>query len=299
MSDTILSPDQSHLNAPEEAASASDYPKARRIGAVNWVGLQTLTSKEIERFAKLGVQTILAPVVTSLLFFSIFSLALGGVVRQSAGVPFLQFLVPGLIAMNMLQNAFANTSSSLMISKMQGNIVDVLMPPISYLEMTIAYVTGGVVRGIVCGLAVFGALWVLDFFVNPEILGELHWSTLFYVGFHGIMGSMMLSLLGLATGIWAEKFDHIAAVTNFLVTPMTFLSGTFYTIDRLPENFQFVAHFNPFFYVIDGFRYGFIGISDPTFVASLPVGIAVVFATNLALSLLCVWMLATGYKLRS
>jgi ABC-2 type transport system permease protein len=260
-------------------------PEPREIGAVNWIGLWTLYRREVQRFLKVYQQTVAAPVVTTLLFYAVFALALGGGVRMVGDVPFLQFLAPGLIMMAIAQNAFANTSSSVIISKVQGNIVDVLMPPLSPLELALGFVMGGVSRGLVVGLATALAI---SAFVP---IGLAHAG---FVVYHAVMASMLLSLLGLVGGIWSEKFDHIAAFTNFLVTPLTFLSGTFYSVDRLPEPFWWVAHANPFFYMIDGFRYGFIGVSDGT----LAVGAVVIALTDLGLWWLALRMLSTGYKLK-
>ena len=216
---------------------------------------------------------------------AVFALALGRVAAEVKGVPFVQFLAPGLIMMAMVQNAFANTSSSLIIAKVQGNIVDMLMPPLTGTEQTLAVALGGVARGLAVGLAVSLAMAV---FVPMPI----HHPGL--IVYHAVMGSLMLSLLGMMGGIWADKFDHMAAVTNFLVTPLSFLSGTFYSIERLPEGFHAFALANPFFYMIDGFRAGFIGVSD----GSVGLGVAVVGLTNLVL-LTATWrMLATGYKLK-
>ncbi|WP_343715439.1 ABC transporter permease [Inquilinus sp.] len=261
-------------------------PQPRPIGRINWIGLWTLTAKEVHRFLKVATQTIAAPVVTTLLFYAIFALALGGAGRQAAGVPFLQFLAPGLIMMAMAQNAFANTSSSLMIAKIQGNIVDVLMPPLAPAELAVGYIAGGVIRGLLVGAVTWGAIRIFVP-VDPVHPG--------FVLFHAIAASMMLALLGAIGGIWSEKFDHIAAVTNFVVTPLAFLSGTFYSLDRLPPAWHFVAHLNPFFYMIDGFRYGFIGVSDGT----LAIGILVLLGVNAALLALLLRMLATGYKLKA
>jgi ABC-2 type transport system permease protein len=261
-------------------------PLPRDIGTVNWIGLWTLYQREVYRFLKVYTQTIAAPVVTTLLFYAVFALALGGVVRMAGSVPFLVFLGPGLIVMAMAQNAFANTSSSMVISKVQGNIVDVLMPPLSPLEMAVAYVGGGVTRGMLVGVVTGVAIWA---FVPLGIHSPG------YILFHGLMASMMLAQLGMIGGIWSEKFDHIAAFTNFVVTPLTFLSGTFYSVDRLPPTFWWLAHFNPFFYMIDGFRYGFIGQSDGT----LAIGVAVMLGINAALGVLLLRMLSTGYKLKA
>jgi ABC-2 type transport system permease protein len=261
-------------------------PLPRDIGTVNWIGLWTLYQREVYRFLKVYTQTIAAPVVTTLLFYAVFALALGGVVRMAGSVPFLVFLGPGLIVMAMAQNAFANTSSSVVIAKVQGNIVDVLMPPLSPLEMAVAYVGGGVTRGMFVGVVTAIAIWA---FVPLGIHSPA------YILFHGLMASMMLAQLGMIGGIWSEKFDHIAAFTNFVVTPLTFLSGTFYSVDRLPPAFWWLAHFNPFFYMIDGFRYGFIGQSDGT----LAIGVAVMLGINAALGVLLLRMLSSGYKLKA
>ena len=261
-------------------------PLPRDIGAVNWIGLWTLYQREVYRFLKVYTQTIAAPVVTTLLFYAVFALALGGVVRMAGSVPFLVFLGPGLIVMAMAQNAFANTSSSMVISKVQGNIVDVLMPPLSPLEMAVAFVGGGITRGMLVGVVTGAAIWA---FVPLGIHSPG------YILFHGLMASMMLAQLGMIGGIWSEMFDHIAAFTNFVVTPLTFLSGTFYSVDRLPPAFWWMAHFNPFFYMIDGFRYGFIGQSDGT----LTAGILVLLGANAVLLWLTHRLFATGYHLKA
>jgi ABC-2 type transport system permease protein len=278
----VLSP------TPPEARTAYFLPpQARRIGAVNWLGFWTLYIREVRRFLKVHTQTILAPVVTTLLYLAVFMLALGGGSHPAVGdVAYAAFLAPGLIMMAMTQNAFANTSSSIVISKVQGNIVDVLMPPLSPAEFTLAYALGGVTRGVVVGFVVALAM---------AVAVPVHIHNAGFILFHGIAASLMLSLLGLAGGIWSEKFDHIAAVTNFVVTPLSFLSGTFYSVERLPEGWHLLAHANPFFYMIDGFRYGFIGHAD----GSLAVGIAMMLGINAFLLLLCHWMAASGYKLKA
>ena len=258
----------------------------KRYGAVNWIGLWSLYRKEVHRFLKVATQTVAAPLVTSLLFLAIFTLALGRAVETIAGVPFSEFLAPGLIAMAMAQNAFANTSSSLVSGKMLGNIVDVIMPPISTTEFLAAYVMGGVTRGLMVGFTT----WIAMSFFVP-----LHVNSLPHLVFHATAASMMLSTLGLIGGIWADKFDHVAAITNFVITPFAFLSGTFYSITRLPEPFFTLAHFNPFFYMIDGFRYGAIGRSD----TDPWLGIAVMTGVNVALWFLAHRMVATGYKLKT
>lgn len=261
-------------------------PRPRAIGPVNWVGLWTLYTKEVARFVKVFTQTVAAPVVTTLLFYAIFSLALGGIVRQVGDVPFLVFLGPGLIMMAMVQNAFANCSSSVLIAKIQGNIVDVLMPPLSPTELAVGYVAGGITRGLMVGVVTYAGIW-------PFVPLGIHDPA--FIIFHSVAATMMLSLLGMIGGIWAQKFDHIAAVTNFIITPLAFLSGTFYSVDRLPEAWQIVAHANPFFYAIDGFRYGFIGQTDGT----LMNGVIILTLINIALWVTVLRMLQTGYKLKA
>lgn len=257
----------------------------RQVTPSNALGLYTLYMREVRRFLKVYTQTIIGPVVTTLLFLAVFSLALGHAVHTVGEVPFLEFLAPGLIMMAIAQNAFANTSSSIMISKVQGNIVDTLMPPLTAHELTFGIAMGGMTRGVVVGIAVG---LVLELFVPFGV------HNIGLILFHAVGASLMMSLLGLAGGIWSDKFDHIAAVTNFVVTPLSFLSGTFYSIHRLPETAQMIALLNPFFYMIDGFRYGFIGQAD----ASIWVGMAVVAGVDALLWWLCWRMFDTGYKLK-
>lgn len=275
---------------PEPARCRSSMPPVppppRHLGAVNWVGLWTLTGKETRRFLKVHTQTIAAPVVTTLLFYAVFALALGGSVRMAGDTPYLQFLAPGLVMMAMTQNAFANTSSSMIIAKVQGNIVDVLMPPLTPFELTLGYVLGGISRGLVVGV-------VTGLAMAPFAHFQIHSPAA--VLFHAVMACMLLSLLGLIGGIWSEKFDHIAAVTNFVVTPLAFLSGTFYQVSSLPDGWRTLALLDPFFYMIDGFRYGFIGHAD----GSLSVGAGVLLGVNLLLWGVCLRMLKTGYKLKA
>lgn len=266
------------------AANSSIEP--RFIGQFNRIGLMTLVKKEVGRFLNVYMQTIIAPVVTTLLFYTVFALAFGGITQMIGEIPYLVFLAPGLIMMTMVQNAFSNTSSSIVISKVQGNIVDVLMPPLSATEIYIGFILGGLLRGLCVGLC---AGIVMALFV------PIHIHSIPYIIGFAVLGTMMLASLGLAGGIWSEKFDHIAAVTNFLVTPLTFLSGTFYSIERLPEVWQTVAHYNPFFHMIDGFRYGFIGQAD----GSPMVGLVFLAAINLLLMVVCLRMLKTGYKIKS
>lgn len=257
------------------------------MGPVNWLGLWTLTAKEVRRFLKVYFQTIFAPVVTTLLFLAVFALALGGrPVQMVDGVHLLEFLAPGLIMMTMVQNAFANSSSSLIMAKVQGNIIDVLMPPLSPAELVVGFAAGGVIRGLFVGMVVACAM---AFFV------PLHAPHPLFIVYHAVAASTMLSLLGMMGGIWADKFDHMAAVTNFVVTPLSFLSGTFYTIDRLPEFFHAVALVNPFFYMIDGFRFGMIGHAD----GNLLLGALYVGLADLLLIFFSWRMFKKGYKLKA
>ena len=262
------------------------YPLAPRpIGRLNARGLWTLYVKEVRRFLNVATQTLLAPMVTTLLFLAVFTLALGGQRLAADGTSYGAFLAPGLMVMAMMQNAFANTSSSMVIAKVQGNIVDVLMPPLSGFELTLGFTAGGMTRGLLVGCVV----WLAQLpFVG------LHLHAPLVIVFYAVMTSMMLSLLGLLGGIWAEKFDHMAAVTNFLIMPMTFLSGVFYSIHSLPAFWQQVSHLNPFFYMIDGFRYGFFGVSD----VSPWLSLSVVGAALLLVSALALHLLKTGYKIR-
>ena len=268
-------------------ASPCPVPRPRDMGPVNWLGLWTLYIREVRRFTKVWLQTIAAPVMTSLLFLAIFALAFGPQRSISVElVSFMEFLAPGLIMMTIVQNAFANTSSSVTISKIQGNIVDTLMSPLSPWELVVGFTLGGVTRGLVVGVCVSVAM--LPFVT-------LHIHSIPYIIFHTLGASVMLSVLGIMAGLWSEKFDHIASITNFVITPLSFLSGTFYSVDRLPEAFFFIAHANPFFYMIDGFRYGFIG--HPS---SLPLtGVAVILVFNIGLLLLCHRLIRSGYRLKN
>jgi ABC-2 type transport system permease protein len=260
-------------------------PHPRTMGAVNWRGAWELYLKEVRRFWKVIFQTIAAPVITSLMFLlvMVFAFGRGGSVN---GYPFADFMVPGLIIMTMIQNAFANTSSSILVSKVQGSIVDVLMPPLSAMELTLAWTFGGLTRGLVVGLACA---------VTMAVVADLHLHNIWLIVFHAVAGCLLMSMLGLVAAIWADKFDHMAAVSNFIVTPLTFLSGTFYTLDRLPPWAQFLAHYNPFFYNIDGFRYGFLG-QEP----SQPMlGVIVLSVLNVIGLAGTYAVIKSGYKLKA
>jgi ABC-2 type transport system permease protein len=248
-------------------------------------GFRTLFYKETLRFWKVSFQTVLAPVVTALLYLAIFGHALRGHVEVYPGVGYTSFLIPGLIMMSVLQNAFANSSSSLIQSKITGNLVFVLLPPLTHWELFSAYVLASVVRGLAVG---FGVFIVTIWFVPMTFAAPL-----FIIGF-AALGSALLGTLGLIAGIWAEKFDQLAAFQNFLIMPLTFLSGVFYSTHTLPDIWRQVSRLNPFFYMIDGFRYGFFGVSDVDPLASL----AVVAAFFVVIAALAMRLIASGYKLR-
>ena len=260
---------------------------ASRVAATGH-GWLTLFYKELLRFWKVSFQTIAAPVLTALLYLLIFSHLLESRVAVFDGrVNYTAFLVPGLMMMSVLQNAFANSSSSLIQSKITGNLIFVLLPPLSPLGMFAAYVLGAMVRGLAVGLGVL----IVTIGFAPDIIAVSHplWALMFV-----LLGSAILGVLGLIAGIWADKFDQLAAFQNFIIVPLTFLSGVFYSIHTLPPFWQAVSHFNPFFYMIDGFRYGFFGLSDaPPFMS---LSIVSIFA--LALSALALALLARGWKLR-
>lgn len=260
--------------------------KPRTIPPVNMIGLKTLIKKEVGRFINVYTQTIVAPVITTMLFYAVFALAFGGIAKTVGGIPYMAFLAPGLIMMTMVQNAFSNTSSSIVIAKVQGNIVDILMPPISAGEFVTGYIVGGVLRGFLVGVVCIVAVWAIVGISIHSVAAIL---------FFALMGNMLLASLGLVGGIWSEKFDHIAAVTNFIVTPLTFLSGTFYSAEQLPGVWNTLVHYNPFFYMIDGFRYGFIGHAD----GNVAIGAAVLVVINILLVALAYGMVKSGYKIKS
>ena len=266
------------------------------IRNVNLGGLKTLYLKEVRRFFKVQLQTVWAPAITTLLFLVIFTVALGGPNttggaggrgREVMGVPFAQFIAPGLIVMGMIQNAFANSSFALLVGKIQGNIVDYLMPPLSSGELIAGIVGAAVTRAVLVGFAVWLAM---IFWPGVKVVPEHFWA----VAWFGVLGSSMLAFLGLLTSIWAEKFDHAASVTNFLVAPLSLLSGTFYAVDQLSETFQAISHANPFFYVISGFRYGFLGVAD----SPIALGAILLLGINIALGALSYALLRSGWKLK-
>ncbi|MBK0326502.1 ABC transporter permease [Rhodobacteraceae bacterium F11138] len=262
-----------------------DQPGMRRFGRMNWLGLYTLAMREIKRFTTVWTQTVLAPLVTAALFLMIFNIAIGPRRGDVMGAPFLHFIAPGILMMTVIQNAFANTSSSIVISKVQGNIVDSLMPPLSAAELVLGYLAGGVARGTVVALTI-GLGLALGLGIVPEypLLAVL------FV----VLGATLMGALGIVAGIYAEKFDQMAAITNFIVTPLAFLSGTFYSVQSLPPGLMQATHLNPIFYLIDGVRFAMIGVSD----SAPALGLAVVCGSALVVSLLGWWMLKSGYRLK-
>jgi ABC-2 type transport system permease protein len=260
------------------------------LKGVNWEGLRTLYIKEVRRFFKVQTQTVWAPAITTLLYLAIFTVALGRAGRTVMGVPFADFLAPGLIVMAMIQNAFANASFSLLVGKIQGNIVDYLMPPLSTGELITGLVGASVTRAFLVG----GAVWLV-MLLWPGVSVDVRRPEL--VLWFGLMGALMLSFLGLLTSIWAEKFDHAAAVSNFVVTPLSLLSGTFYSVHQLSPAFQNVSHANPFFYVISGFRAGFLG--PETSDSPLWVGAVGLLLLNIALWAACYALLRSGWKIKN
>ncbi|MBC7131698.1 MAG: ABC transporter permease [Roseovarius sp.] len=257
----------------------------RRFGRVNWLGLWTLAARENRRFLAVWTQTLLAPLVTAGLFMVIFSIAIGPHRGLVMGVDFTTFIAPGILMMTVIQNAFANTSSSLVISKVQGNIVDTLMPPLSGGELLLGYLAGGIGRGVLLAAALVAGVWVVQGIVPAHPL----WLMLFVV-----LGAALLSAAGLIAGIHANKFDQMAAITNFIVTPLAFLSGTFYSVAALPPALYAVTHVNPVFYLIDGVRFGMIGVSD----SAPTLGLVVAGASTGAACLIAWAMLARGYRLK-
>lgn len=249
------------------------------------IGFLTLLYKELLRFWKVGFQTVLAPVVSTLLYLLIFFHVMEGRVEVYQGVSYSVFLIPGLVMMAMMQNAFANASSSMIQSKISGNIVFLLLSPLTYIEIFLAYILASVARGLLVGIGVYCVAWL--FFEVP--FAHPVWILLF-----AMIGSALLSALGVIAGIWADKFDQLAAFQNFIIMPLTFLSGVFYSIHSLPAVWEFLSYLNPFFYLIDGFRYGFFGVSD----ISPYLSLFVVMTCLAALSTLTITMLKSGYKLR-
>ena len=266
------------------------------IRSVNWGGLRTLYVKEVRRFFKVHLQTIWAPAATTLLFLVVFTVATGAKRPVQVGgvdIPFGDFIAPGLIiSQGMMGPAFANASFSLLVGKIQGTIVDYLMPPLSTMELLAALVGGAMTRAFIVGFIVWAAMALYGIGVWPQHLWAVVW--------FGFLGAAFLSLLGVLTSIWADKFDHAAAVSNFVIIPLGLLSGTFYSVDRLAPAFRTFSHANPFFYIISGFRYGFLGHTDIATVDSpILIGSIVVFGLDVVLALTCYWLLNKGWKIKS
>jgi len=268
------------------AAPLAAPPLPREYRGPNWEGLKTLYVREVRRFWKVGTQTLAAPVVTALLYMLVFVVAVRGARPPIEGVAFSTFVAPGLIMMQILSNAFANSSSSLLQAKMSGLMGDFLMPPLTPAELVAGFALGAATRGVAVGAVT--ALAVLPF-------AHLSIAHLWAVAYFGIGAAVIMGLLGVMAAIWSVKFDHIAAVSNFIIMPMTFLSGTFYVVSALPEPFRTASRFNPFFYLISGFRYGFIGQTD----GSLLVGAVSTAVLAVALTAVCHWMFASGYRLKT
>ena len=283
--------DQPQFSTSPPSRSPFHEPGEMVIRNINWAGMRALYRKEVRRFMKVQLQTIWAPAVTTLMFLVIFTIALGGgngSGRQVLGVPFADFIAPGLMIMGMMNNAFANSSFSLLAGKMQGTLIDYLMPPLSNGELLLALVGAAMTRALCVGLALWGAMALWP---GVHVTPAHPWAIIWF----GLMGSALTAFIGVLTSIWAEKFDHAAAITNFVIGPMTLLSGTFYSVDRLSPVFQAISHANPFFYAISGFRYGFVAAAD----GDVVVGSVVLLVLNIALGMLCYTLLRRGWKLKA
>ena len=260
--------------------------RVKNFGLINWIGFKSLWLKECNRFIIVWQQTLLSPLVSSLLFLSVLSLALGNNKGDVLGHSFINFLAPGLIAMSILTQSFSHSVSSLMIGKIQGNIVDMLYAPLSALEVSMAIIFAAITRSLliaIISIAVFSL--IIDIQINSFL----------YVFIFAFLSSFILGSLGFITGLWAEKFDHTATVTNFIITPLSFLSGVFYSVEKLPELFQSISYANPFFYMIDGFRYGFLGVSDGT----ISFGIIYLVILSFVMWFIAFYLYKKGYKIKS
>ena len=258
----------------------------RNINIVNWLGLYSLYIKEVRRFTSVFFQTVSAPMVTTILFVIVFSVAIDRGAGKE-GVPYLTFLIPGLLMMSVLQNSYANSSSAFMTAKVTGNIVDLLMAPLGPFEIFLAHNLAGITRGVFVFLASYLLLSVIGIATLPN---SLFWVLIFL-----ILGGFALSSIGIIAGIWAQKFDQLAIISNFVVQPLAFLSGTFYSIDKLPEYLKFLAYCNPFFYVVDGFRFGFLGVSD----VKPYISLSILLVCNLILGYFTWYILKIGYRLKT
>ncbi|MGB2096716.1 MAG: ABC transporter permease, partial [Candidatus Puniceispirillales bacterium] len=277
----------SRNNMKTEHTAAPTVIRPIHIGFINWIGLSTLYKREVMRFVKILSQTVAAPVITTWLFLTVFAVAIGDRIDLMAEMDLLTFLAPGLIMMAVLQNAFANTSSSLVIGKVQGNIVDLIMPPLSAYELFIGMVAAGITRGVMVAIVALITMPLLGINIMPASI----WAAIIFL----LLGAGIMAVIGMIAGIWADKFDSLATITNFVIQPLVFLSGTFYTIDRLPDHVAVIAYINPIFYMIDGFRYAMTGYSS----ASPLIGGLILFLSMLMLSVFGIYLLKTGYKLKS
>ena len=259
---------------------------SRRFGLINWVGAWTLYKKEVLRFLIVWIQTIFSPLISSLLFLLVLSLAIGADRGDILGVPFITFLAPGLISMQVIQQSFSHSSSSFMIGKIQGNILDLLYAPLSAAEVTVSISLAAVTRSIMIAAV---SIIVFKLIIKIEITNYL------LLVIFTLLSSFILGNIGIIAGLWAEKFDHMATVTNFVIVPLSFLSGTFYSIDRLPEFLQIVSKANPFFYMIDGFRYCFIGQAD----GSITVGLVYFTILSVVSWFITYLLYKNGYKIKS
>ena len=258
----------------------------RRFGLINWIGFKSLWLKECNRFMAVWQQTLLSPLVSSLLFLSVLSLALGNNRGDVLGYPFISFLAPGLIAMSILTQAFSHSVSSLMIGKIQGNIVDMLYAPLSAFEVSMAIILAAMTRSFLIAI-----ISIIVF----SLIVEIPINNILYIFIFSFLSSFILGSLGFIAGLWAEKFDHTATITNFIITPLSFLSGAFYSIEKLPEFFQKISYINPFFYMIDGFRYGFLGASD----GSVSIGIIYLTLLSLIMWFISFYLYKKGYKIKT
>ncbi len=265
-------------------------PGVRRFGGTNWLGLWTFYQKEVRRFLKVYFQTVLAPVMSTWLFLFVFMQAFGDARPEVGGVSYIVFLAPGLIMMAILNNAFANSSSSLIIGKVQGSIVDILMAPLSPLELLMGFVGGAVTRGLLVGFVTAVTSAAFMAFSSPLPIHNV-----FAIAYFSFSAAVLFSLIGVIGGLWADKFDQLAAITNFIIQPLIFLSGTFYAVSRLPEPFLSLSAINPIFMVVDGFRYGFTGHSETNLMQS----VLVVFVLNIIVTLLGYRLLKMGWKIKS
>ena len=264
----------------------SGLPTPRHYAGVNWIGVQTLYLREVRRFWKVGAQTVAAPVVTTLLYMLVFVVALKGARPPLHGTPFAEFVAPGLIMMAILNNAFANASSSLIQAKIMGTSTDFLTPPLSPLELTIGFSLGAATRGIAVGVVT--AVCVMPF-------AKLGVTNLLAILYFALIASLLMGMVGVLAGLWSEKFDQLSAVQNFVVLPMTFLSGAFYLVENLPQPFADISHWNPFFYLIDGFRYGFIGQAE----GNLVIGVIGSAALTVVMAVACWLVFRSGWRLKS